>query len=89
MNLIDLYHYRLVHTRLRYKTIRRSAGYLIEQQGICDSGDERFSSDYTHVLCCECPLKINLEGASGHGCLLNYDPNALDMLKRMVTPEEL
>ena len=88
MNLIDLYHYRLVRARLGHIVIRHSAGYLIEQQGICDSGDDRFSSYYTHILCCECPLKITIDGSSKHGCLLDYDPNALDMLKLMIRPEE-
>ena len=88
MQLMDIYHYSLVRARLVHKAMCRSAGHLIEQPGICDSGDDRFAGDYIHNLCCECPLEISIEGPSGHGCLLNYDGRAVDMLKLMIRREE-
>ena len=88
MQLMDIYHYSLVRARLVHKAMCRSAGHLIEQQGVCDSGTESFKYGYFHILCCGCPLEISIEGPSGHGCLLNYDGRAVDMLKLMIRREE-
>ena len=84
MKLLHISYYSQVIQLLKNEHIRKMADNLISLNGACTSvrpGDPKY------VACSECPLRVHT--IRGVMCLHVLDTNAIAMLRKMRTPEDI
>ena len=84
MKLLHILYYSQVVQRLKSDSIREMADILISLNGACTSV---YPDDPEYVACSECPLRVHT--IRGVMCLHVLDTNAIAMLRKMRTPEDI